>query len=97
MQDIAICRVEQLSPFPYKEVNDLIKKYSNAKLAWAQEEHWNMGGWSYVNQRINSLVPNDRMVTYIGRPPSGAPATGFVKTHNAELAKLLSDAMAHSQ
>lgn len=42
MNDIvALCRVEQLFPFPYKDISDYLKDYSNAEVLWAQEEHQN--------------------------------------------------------
>lgn len=38
---VALCRVEQLFPFPYKDIADDVKEYSNAEIYWAQEEHKN--------------------------------------------------------
>lgn len=46
--DIAIVRLEQLYPFPQAQVNELIKKYANAKFFWVQEEPSNMGSWQYL-------------------------------------------------
>lgn len=53
---IAIARVEQLSPFPYDQIFEECKKYANAEIIWAQEEHKNMGAWTFVQPRFNSLV-----------------------------------------
>ena len=36
--DVAISRVEQLSPLPYEMITPHLDKYPNAKLIWAQEE-----------------------------------------------------------
>lgn len=40
-EQVALCRVEQLFPFPYKDIADDVKEYSNAEIYWAQEEHKN--------------------------------------------------------
>ena len=38
LNDIAIVRVEELSPFPFRSVEPELKKYSNAEPIWVQEE-----------------------------------------------------------
>lgn len=38
IKDIAIVRVEELSPFPFRSVEPELKKYSNAEPMWIQEE-----------------------------------------------------------
>lgn len=43
--DVAIVRVEQMSPFPFRSVNEETMKYKNAEIMWAQEEPKNAGGW----------------------------------------------------
>lgn len=57
--DIAICRVEQIAPFPFDHVAEQIAKYSNAEVVWAQEEPKNMGMWFYVNPRIATATRYD--------------------------------------
>lgn len=56
---VAIARVEQLCPFPFDLVRDEIEKYPGAQLAWVQEEHKNMGAWSFVQPRFHTAM--DRM------------------------------------
>ncbi|XP_055379071.1 2-oxoglutarate dehydrogenase complex component E1 isoform X2 [Condylostylus longicornis] len=51
-KDIAISRIEQISPFPFDLVKKEAEKYKNAEIVWAQEEHKNQGAWSYVHPRI---------------------------------------------
>ena len=47
--DIAVIRVEQLSPFPWNQVKDELKKYKNAQsVQWVQEEPQNQGYWTYT-------------------------------------------------
>jgi len=94
-KNIAIVRVEQLAPFPVQEVQMELNKYPNARVVWAQEEHMNMGAWNFVQPRANKLLEHtNRSIKFVGRPSSAAPATGFPKVHEAELAALLKEAMA---
>lgn len=53
---IAIARLEQISPFPYDTILEECNRYKNAELVWAQEEHKNMGAWTFVQPRFNSLL-----------------------------------------
>ena len=50
--DVAICRIEQISPFPFRDVEKVFKQYPNATLTWAQEEPKNAGCWDFVYQRF---------------------------------------------
>jgi len=97
IKDIAICRIEQLAPFPFDRVSSEIGKYPNAQVIWCQEESKNMGAWFYVKPRmettIRELEKSARPVKYVGRPPSAAPATGLPKVHEAEQSKLISEAL----
>ncbi|XP_053676683.1 2-oxoglutarate dehydrogenase complex component E1-like isoform X2 [Anopheles nili] len=58
--DIAISRVEQISPFPYDLVKAECAKYANAELVWAQEEHKNQGCWTYVQPRFDTAINSTR-------------------------------------
>ncbi len=78
MQDIAIITLEQIAPFPYKELHEAFRYLSNSKTYFVQEEHMNQGSWDYVEPRINNLLKflNRNPVQYIGRNPSSSPAAG---------------------
>ncbi|PNF19902.1 2-oxoglutarate dehydrogenase, mitochondrial [Cryptotermes secundus] len=93
-KDIAIARVEQISPFPYDLVKKECAKYPNAALCWAQEEAKNQGSWTYVQPRFNTTLNGSRDVSYAGRPTAASPATGSKMQHLRELTALLDDAMA---
>ena len=54
--DVALCRVEQLSPFPYDLVQALLARYGNARVVWVQEEPLNMGAWAYVAPRLETAM-----------------------------------------
>ena len=65
---IAVSTIEQISPFPYDIVKEECEKYSNAELAFVQEEHKNQGAWSYVQPRFQTAVGGyDRRIHYVGR------------------------------
>lgn len=100
LDDVAIVRVEQISPFPFDFVAEQSALYPDAELVWVQEEPQNMGCWTYVRPRIWSAVRhfNDtkKRVGYAGRNASASPATGHNKVHQAEQAQLVADALVGS-
>ncbi|MES1916258.1 MAG: hypothetical protein MHM6MM_008092 [Cercozoa sp. M6MM] len=92
--DVALVRVEQLTPFPYEEVAQQVQQFSDeAELVWCQEEPKNMGAFTYVEPRIRTATGKTRQVTYAGRPAAASPATGLGKAvHDAEIAAFLETA-----
>ncbi|KAF6086501.1 oxoglutarate dehydrogenase [Phyllostomus discolor] len=89
---VAITRIEQLSPFPFDLLLQEVQKYPNAELAWCQEEHKNQGYYDYVKPRLRTTISRSKPVWYAGRDPAAAPATGNKKTHVTELQRLLDTA-----
>jgi 2-oxoglutarate dehydrogenase complex dehydrogenase (E1) component-like enzyme len=91
---VAVVRLEQFYPFPQKRLREVLAKYPAARqLVWAQEEPKNMGGWTFVEQRLEKLLPSCERPVYAGRSPSASPATGSYAIHQAEQAKLLAEAL----
>uniref|UniRef100_A0A5F8H164 2-oxoglutarate dehydrogenase complex component E1 n=1 Tax=Monodelphis domestica TaxID=13616 RepID=A0A5F8H164_MONDO len=90
--DVAITRIEQLSPFPFDLLQKEVLKYPNAELAWCQEEHKNQGYYDYVKPRLRTTIDRAKPIWYAGRDPAAAPATGNKKTHLTELQRLLDTA-----
>ena len=75
--DDAIVRVEQLYPFPKKELEEIIAGYPNLeRLIWMQEEPLNMGAWNYLRPHLRLLVEDRLTLHYVGRPESSSPAEG---------------------
>ncbi|WP_075589915.1 2-oxoglutarate dehydrogenase E1 component [Labilibacter marinus] len=75
--DIALVRIEQMHPFPEKQLNGIVAKYKNAILhLWVQEEPENMGAWKYIRGMFKTvkLIP-------VARLASGSPATGLNGLH----------------
>uniref|UniRef100_A0A8C1RKR6 oxoglutarate dehydrogenase (succinyl-transferring) n=1 Tax=Cyprinus carpio TaxID=7962 RepID=A0A8C1RKR6_CYPCA len=90
-EDVAIVRLEQISPFPFDLIKAEVEKYSNAELIWCQEEHKNMGYYDYIRPRFLT-VRSKNPIWYVGRDPAAAPATGNKFTHLAELKRFLDTA-----
>jgi len=83
--DIAIVRLEQIYPFPKKQMDAILKKYAAAKsYYWVQEEPENMGAWSYILRVMRS-----NNIQYIGRAESASPATGSHQQHEKEQQAIL--------
>ncbi|MFQ3306964.1 MAG: 2-oxoglutarate dehydrogenase E1 component [Candidatus Midichloriaceae bacterium] len=89
--DIALIRLEQLYPFPAKEITKELQKYSNIKeLIWCQEEHKNMGAWSYIKHKFDDVLKDIEMkIEYVGREESASPAAGYMARHLQELNKFI--------
>lgn len=95
LRDTAITRIEELHPFPWREVKANLDKYPSAQsVVWAQEEHYNGGAWHYIRDRLDAVLQKSdylagRKLLYAGRAPSASPAAGWKKVHEAEEKKLL--------
>jgi 2-oxoglutarate dehydrogenase E1 component len=77
IQNMAIVRMEQLYPFPEKQIDKIIAKYGEkCKYLWAQEEPENMGAWSFI-MRYWKFGP----ITCCSRHSSASPASGSPKDH----------------
>ncbi|KAF8633876.1 hypothetical protein AX15_001207 [Amanita polypyramis BW_CC] len=95
--NIAISRVEQISPFPYDLITPHLDKYPNADLLWCQEEPLNMGAWSYVSPRIytagrQTKYHKNKYPKYAGRGPTSSVATGSKTQHKKETEMFLKEA-----
>ncbi|CAJ0932978.1 unnamed protein product, partial [Mesorhabditis belari] len=91
--NVALIRVEKISPFPYDLIQAECRKYPQAELYWAQEEHTNMGAWAFIQLRFNSLLAREgRGIKYAGRHPSASPATGNKYTHLQKQKELFAQA-----
>jgi 2-oxoglutarate dehydrogenase E1 component len=89
----ALVRLEQFYPFPAEGLGRVIASYPSLReLVWVQEEPQNMGGWSFVEDRLRELLPVSVPLRYAGRRASASPATGNASVHKRELAELLESA-----
>lgn len=87
--DIAFMRVEELAPFPFKEIKDLLvnKYYSASEHLWVQEEPRNQGAYTHVACRIEGILRGEGFsdgLIYGGREPSALPAPGVGKLYQEQ-------------
>lgn len=97
---IAVCRIEQISPFPFDLISSECNKYKNATINYVQEEHKNGGAYEYVKARLQTILgeAGDPRVNairncYVGRETAASTATGSKVEHYKQLAKFLGEAM----
>jgi len=94
IDDVAIVRVEQLYPFPRKEVSAELARFPAAKeVVWCQEEPMNQGAWYQIMHHLNVSISPKQSLSYAGRMRSPAPACGHLATHLVEQAKLVEQAL----
>ncbi len=86
--DVAIVSIEQLYPFPEKQIRTIFKKYKKADCFWVQEESANMGAWGHVLQYFRRDP-----IELISRPASASPATGYKKVHEDQQKEILKEAV----
>ncbi len=99
LDHIGIARLEQLYPFPEKELLSFVRRHSGAKFVWCQEEPANMGAWSFVAPPLSQILTEAGAasdVSYVGRPANPSPAMGNSEQHAAEQARLIAQALARA-
>ena len=83
--DVALIRLEQLYPFPVRQIAEILACYGKAKrFLWLQEEPRNRGAWHFVRDRLGGLL-GDSEPAYVGRDESASPAVGSFKLHLSQL------------
>lgn len=53
-----------------------------------------MGAWSYIQPRLEPLLPAHVPMLYIGRPERASTAEGFAEVHALEQARIVEEAYA---
>jgi 2-oxoglutarate dehydrogenase complex dehydrogenase (E1) component-like enzyme len=89
----AVVRLEQLYPFPAKQLDAIFDRYSNAgELRWVQEEPANMGAWDFVHKNLSARLPERLRLDHVARAASASPATGSAGIHKQEQEELMEEA-----
>jgi len=92
---VAVVRVEQLFPWPERELAAVMDRYPAAnEVVWVQEEPENMGAWSFVHGRLHRLLRERFVLTHVSRAESASPATGSAALHHLEQEDILVRAFA---
>lgn len=99
--DVVLITVEQLAPFPWEQVADVMEKYhsrnKNVEFCWLQEEPRNMGMWAFVRPRFMDLLKHlkfSQQIQVISRRAVASPSTGYASIHAAEEKKLITECLA---
>ncbi|MBF6596677.1 MAG: 2-oxoglutarate dehydrogenase E1 component [Fermentimonas sp.] len=86
--DISIVRVEQLYPFPEKQLSKALISYpKDVELTWVQEEPLNMGAAQFIKQQLT-----DYKIKVIARPASGVTAEGLTALHKINQSVIINKA-----
>ncbi|WP_345807707.1 2-oxoglutarate dehydrogenase E1 component [Bacillus pumilus] len=89
-----IARVEQLYPFPAKDIKAILSKLTNLEeIVWAQEEPQNMGAWGYIEPYLREIASEKVKVRYIGRRRRSSTAEGDPTVHKKEQERIVSDSL----
>jgi multifunctional 2-oxoglutarate metabolism enzyme len=91
---VAIVRVEQLYPWPYDQLSEIVARYPAAdEIVWLQEEPANMGAWAFAQDRLAERFADSHRVLRVSRYESGSPATGSHTIHVQEQEAILDAAL----
>jgi 2-oxoglutarate dehydrogenase complex dehydrogenase (E1) component-like enzyme len=101
---VAIARIEELYPFPSREMQKLISRYPNVnQVVWVQEEPKNMGALAFVIPHLRTSITQGRSVIlpdvkldYVTRPERASPAEGKHINHVVEQARIIREAFGES-
>ncbi len=80
--DAVLARVEQLYPFPRREIAQLLAGLPGLReVVWAQEEPRNMGARAYAEPLLRALLPETLTLRQVARPEWSSPAEGKMSDH----------------
>jgi 2-oxoglutarate dehydrogenase E1 component len=94
IRNVAIIRIEQLYPFHWDKLDEIVGRYprANKKWVWCQEEPLNMGAWSYIFPRLQQAAGHSAYVRYAGRERAASPAAGSKAVHVRQQRRLVEQA-----
>ncbi|MFL2642043.1 MAG: 2-oxoglutarate dehydrogenase E1 component [Dehalococcoidia bacterium] len=84
-----IISLEQLYPFPTKEIVSILKSKNLKEITWVQEEPRNRGAWKYFNENIIEIPDNMLRPKYVGRKQSATTATGSSSVHKIQQKRII--------
>ena len=93
IDDLTIVRMEQLYPFPQKQLTELLGSYKNLEnLVWSQEEPENMGAWRFIKTNTDQAAD----WKLVSRLASASPASGSSKVFEKRQAKIIEETLSYS-
>lgn len=64
--------------------------FCHLEFVWSQEEHRNMGAWSFIRPRFENMC--GRKISYSGRSEGATVAVGVSSWHKVEAEHVIVDA-----
>ncbi|KAG6330643.1 hypothetical protein ID866_8445, partial [Astraeus odoratus] len=96
---VAIVRIEELAPFPYTELTNILRPYTVGTKCvdwvWVQEEPRNQGVWGHVKDRLGVILRSlgvQGELKYVGRREDAVPAPGIGKLYQTQQKAVIDDA-----
>jgi 2-oxoglutarate dehydrogenase E1 component len=97
-RQVAICRVEQLFPFPRTALREVLDGYQAlTEVVWLQEEPENMGAWDFMRPALEEVIGGRCPLRYVGRVRSASPAEGSAAWHQLNQSALVDQAFIHDE
>ncbi|MCZ6915907.1 MAG: multifunctional oxoglutarate decarboxylase/oxoglutarate dehydrogenase thiamine pyrophosphate-binding subunit/dihydrolipoyllysine-residue succinyltransferase subunit [Gemmatimonadetes bacterium] len=91
---ISVGRIEQLYPFPQRQLIDLLHKYPQLQeVVWVQEEPSNFGARKWVVPQTAEVLPEGVDIRHISRPERSSPAEGYPAAHKVEQERIVTEAL----
>jgi 2-oxoglutarate dehydrogenase E1 component len=91
---VALVRIEQLYPFPWRLLRTELARYPAAReFIWCQEEPRNQGAWYAMRHKFEELIGDENKLIYTGREAMSAPAVGYARLHVQQQARLVDKAL----
>jgi 2-oxoglutarate dehydrogenase E1 component len=92
---VAVCRMEQVYPFPAEAIRDTLASYTSLReLVWAQEEPANMGAWEFVRPLLEAITGGKIPLHYVGRSRNASPSEGSAAWHQLNQKSIIEAALA---
>jgi 2-oxoglutarate dehydrogenase E1 component len=94
LDHVALVRIEQLYPFPWRLLREELGRYPNVReFCWCQEEPRNQGAWYATRHKFEELIGEGNKIIYTGREPLSAPAVGYASVHVQQQTRLVALAL----
>ena len=91
---VAITRMEELYPFPTRDLEGLVAAYPKLQeVFWVQEEPRNMGALTFVGPRLRAVVPRQVPLRHVARPDRASTAEGKHSDHVKEQDRIVREAL----
>jgi 2-oxoglutarate dehydrogenase E1 component len=94
LEEVAIIRIEQLYPFPWRLLREELAGYTGLPdFIWCQEEPRNQGAWYSMRHKLQEAIGEQNRLHYTGRAASAAPAVGYYGLHVKQQEALVAHAL----